>query len=158
MWIERRLISSRAFAALRTATAHRVLAVFWTKRKMSKTGRRGRERWDITNNDEITFTYREAKRMEISTTAFRNAVDELRDKGFLDIAEGGAGLYRSTNKYTLSNRWRNYGTPDYEPPRPRPKASVSIGFKKGNRHGRNCKKTDSTVTGQHGSTVTGQHG
>lgn len=159
IWIPARLIRSRAFRALRTPTAHVVLAAFWTKRQMAKVGRSGKRRWAIANNDEITFTYAEAKgKWGISASAFRTAVDELREKGFLDIAESGAGLYKSANRYTLSNRWMFYGTPDYQPPKSRPKGPMNRGFRKGNQHGRHCRKKISTVAGQHGSTVAGQHG
>ncbi len=125
---------------------------------MVKGGRSGKERWDITNNGEIEFTYIEAKeKYGISYGAFRNAIDELREKGFVDIAESGAGLYKSANKYSISDRWKWYGTPQYEKPKPRPKGPMNKGFKKGNKYGRNSKKKKSTVTGQHSSTVTGQH-
>ena len=159
VWIERRLIGSQAFRALRTATAHRVLAVFWHKRQMTEVRHGDRKGWVISNNDEITFTYREAQRDHgISTGAFRKAIDELRDKGFVDIAETGMGLYKCTNKYALNDRWRLYGTPDYQPPKPRPRGPVNKGFHRGNQHGRNCRKKKSTVVGQHGSTVVVQHG
>lgn len=159
IWIPKTLIQSRAFRALRTPTAHVVLAIFWTKRQMVQVGRRGKGQWAVANNDEIEFTYLEAdSKWGISASVFRNAIDELRNKGFLDIAESGAGLYKSKNKYTLSERWRRYGTPDYEPPKPRPKGPVNRGFKKGNRLGRNARRKISTVVGQHSSIVAGQHG
>ena len=159
VWVERRLIASEAYRALRTATAHRVLMIFFTKRQMTDVGHRGREKWVVTNNDEITFTYREAQvKYGISASVFRCAIDELRDKGFLDIAETGMGLYKCTNKYAVSNRWRLYGTGDYLPPKPRPRGPVNKGFHRGNQHGRNCRKKKSTVVGQHGSTVVVQHG
>ncbi len=143
IWIPKQLLKSSAFLALRTPTAHKVLAIFWTKRQMSQVGRRGKERWEVTNNGEIEFTYREAKtKYGILQGAFRDAIDELRDKGFLDIAESGAGLYKSANRYTMSERWRLYGTPDYEKPKPRPKGPMNKGFRKGNRCGRNCRKKD----------------
>ena len=158
IWIPKALIRSQAFRALRTPTAHLVLAAFWIKRQMVNVGRSGKKRWAIANNDEITFTYAEAKRKwGISANAFRNAIDELRAKGFLDIAESGAGLYKSTNKYRLSDRWRFYGTPDYEPPKPRPGGPMSRGFTRGNRLGRNCRKKKTTVAVQHSSTVAVQH-
>ena len=158
VWISVRVIRSPAFRALRTATAHVVLAAFWTKRQMVQVGRRGKKHWRVANNDEITFTYREARgKWGICDSTFRDAVDELRDKGFVDIAESGAGLYKSTNKYRLSERWRLYGTEGYEPPKPRPKGPINRGFKRGNQLGRNARKQKSTVAEQHGSTVEGQH-
>ncbi len=157
IWIPKQLFQSQAFRSLRTPTAHVVLAQFWTKRQMMKTGYR-RKQWEIANNGEITFTYREAKnKWGISASAFRTALDELRDKGFLDIARSGVGVHKATNEYTVSDRWKHYGTSDYEPPRSRPKGPINRGFRKGNQHGRNCHAKKTTVTGQHSPTVVGQH-
>ena len=141
IWIPWCLIESKAFLALKTATAHKVLAIFWTKRQMYSTGRSGKEQWDIANNGEIVFTYEDAKKLiSICKSTFRDAIDELRDKGFIDITESGAGLYKATNKYELSDRWKHYGTPEYKEPKPRPKGPINRGFQKGNQYGRNCKK------------------
>ena len=156
--IEQSLLKSRAFHALRRPASYRVLAIFWTKRQIGKVGRKGKREHVILNNGEITFTFREAKKKYgISESAFRDAIDELREKGFLDIVDSGAGLYRSANLYALSERWKLYGTPEYEPPKSRPKKPINKGFQKGNRYGRNCKKKISTVISQHSSTVIEQH-
>ncbi len=105
IWIERRLIESEAFRALKTATAHKVLAIFWTKRQFESVGRRGREQWNIRNNGEIEFTYKEAhKKHGISAGAFRDAIDELREKGFIDIAATGMGLHKVTTLYSIGDR------------------------------------------------------
>ncbi len=144
IWVERRLIESEAFRALKTATAHKVLATFWTKRQMAKIGRAGKRQWDIANNGEITFTYKEAKENYcISSGAFRDAIDELREKGFIDIAATGMGVHKVTTLYSISDRWKLYGMPEYEPPKPRPKKPINRGFQKGNQYGRNCRKRKS---------------
>ena len=157
-WIERALLKSQAYGSLRSPTAFAVLAIFWTKRQFAKVGRAGKRRWIVINNGEITFSYKEARtKLGISDSAFRNAIDELRNKGFLDIAETGMGLYKSCNLYRLSDRWKQYGTDKFEPPKLRPKGPGNQGFRLGNQHGRNCRKTESTVVAQHSSTVTGQH-
>jgi hypothetical protein len=160
IWVERGLIESKAFAALRTATTHRVLFIFYTKRQFEKTGRRGKEQWTIKNNGEITFTYKkEAKsKYGISESAFRLAIDELISKGFIDIAASGQGTHKVTTLYAISNRWREYGTPEYKKPQPRPKKPINRGFQRGNQFGRNCgQKKKSTVIEQHSSTVAEQH-
>jgi hypothetical protein len=139
--LEQRLLKSKAYRSLRTPTAYFVLGIFMTKRQPVKVGRAGKRQWDIVNNGEITFTYKEAKeKYGISYGAFRDAIDELRDKGFVDIAESGAGLYKSANLYAISDRWRLYGTQEYEEPKPRPKGPMNRGFQKGNQYGQNCKK------------------
>ncbi len=130
--------------ALRTATAHKVLVIFWTKRQMVEMGRRGKEQWLISNNGEIVFTYQEAKnKYGISFGAFRTALDELREKGFIDIAASGMGVHKVATFYSISNRWKDYGTDNYIPPKAHKKGPINRGFQKGNQLGRNCKKRKS---------------
>lgn len=156
IWVERCLIQSKAFQTL-TATAIKVLMIFLTKRQCERLGRRGKEQWTIKNNGEITFTYKEAEnKYRISGTAFRNAIHKLVEKGFIDIAATGMGVHKVTTFYSISDRWRLYGIPDYEEPKPRLKGPINRGFQKGNTFGRNCKKK-STVAEQHSSTVAAQH-
>ncbi len=144
IWIELGLLESKAFLALRTATAHKVLAIFWKKRQMVQVGRSGKEQWDIVNNGEIVFTYVEAEnKYGILPGAFRKAIDELMDKGFIDIAATGMGVHKVTTLYSISDRWRKYGTLEYKKPKPRPKGPINRGFQKGNRYGRNSRKKKS---------------
>ena len=85
IWFERALIESKAFQLLKTAAAHKVFAFFYTKRQCEPIGRKGKEGWNIKNNGQIVFTYQEARnRYGISYSTFRNAIDELIDKGFID--------------------------------------------------------------------------
>jgi hypothetical protein len=158
IWIERRMIESKAFLSL-SVTAVKVLMIFLTKRQCERVGRSGKKCWTIINNGEIVFTYKEAKsKYGISFSAFRNAIDELREKGFIDITASGQGTYKAANQYAISDRWRLYGMADYELPKPRPKRPINRGFKMGNQYGRNCpQKKKSTVEEQHSSTVAEQH-
>ncbi len=115
-----------------------------TKRQLVKVGRKGKEKWDICNNGEIEFTYIEAEdNYGISAGAFRDAIDELREKGFIDIAATGMGVHKVTTLYSISDRWKLYGLTEYEPPKPRPKKPINRGFQKGNQFGRNCRKRKS---------------
>ncbi len=140
--LEQRLLKSKAYRSLRTPTAYFVLGIFMTKRQLVKVGHAGKRQWDIANNGEIVFTYqKEAKEKYcISSGAFRDAINELRDKGFIDIAATGMGVHKVTTLYTISDRWWLYGTPEYEKPKPRPKGPINRGFQKGNQYGQHCKK------------------
>lgn len=141
---EQRLLKSKAFRSIKTPTAYFVLGIFMIKRQIGKVGRRGKERVVILNNGEIEFTYIEAKKKYgISYGAFRNAIDELREKGFIDIASTGKGVHKVKTLYSISDRWKLYGTPEYKPPKPRPKRPINRGFQKGNQFGRNCRKRKS---------------
>lgn len=147
--LEQRLLKSKAYRSLRTPTAYFVFGIFMTKRQLVKVGRRGKEQWDIANNGEIVFTYKEAKEKYcISSGAFRDAIDELRGKGFIDIAATGMGVHKVTTFYSISDRWKLYGTDGFVKPKPRPKGPINRGFQKGNKFGRNCReKKNPTVTG-----------
>ena len=158
VWVDRRLIASEAFNSLNTAAACQVLMIFLTKRQCAQLGRSGKEQWQITNNGRITFTYQEAERKHhISYGQFKRAIDQLTAKGFIDIVETGRGVYRAANLYSISDRWRYYGTEEYKNPKLPRKGSVNRGFQKGNRYGRNCPKKSPTVIDEHSTTVTDKH-
>ena len=131
---------SKAYKALKKPTAFYVLGIFWTKRQFIKQGRQGKKQWNIANNGEIIFTYDEAEeKYKIPRTTFRNTLDELIEKGFIDIAATGQGQHKVTTLYSISNRWRLYGTEKFEPAE-RPKSPKNMGFRKGNKYGRNSNK------------------
>ena len=142
IYLERRFIMSEAFRSLKTTSSYVALMVFMTKRQMEKARVGRRKGWIIKNNDEIVFTYDEAlKNYGISDAKFTKAIDELVDKGFIDIAGTGMGVHQVATFYTISERRKEYGTPNYVVKK-RPKGTINGGFKKGNQLGRNCKKKD----------------
>ena len=82
--------------------------------------------------------------MKIREREFRNSLDELIDKGFLDINHQGTGGRKGdVSTYSLGHRWRKWNTPEYQPtPNPR---------KKDTRQGRgwaawNARKKQSSMT------------
>jgi hypothetical protein len=86
----------------------------------------------ITNNGEIIFTYGEAKELGIKSpdTFFKVIRELVEDKGFIDVAESGHWYEKKPTKYSISQRWKRYGTSDYEKveiPRALPKGK---GFQK----------------------------
>lgn len=104
----------------------------------------------ILNNGEIVFTYEEAKRLYgIKPSRFRRAIDELVEKGFLDIAETGMGLYRMATHYAISDRWRWWGTDRFEQAK-RPEPSIrGCGFRKGNKLWQKARRKNSTAIRAH---------
>ena len=142
IWLERRLIVSEAFRALQTTSSYVVLMVFMSKRQMEVLKTAKRKEFVIANNGEIEFTYIEAKqKYGISDSKFTKAIDELIDKGFIDIAATGMGVHKVTTHYSISDRWKDYGTPDFVK-KERPKGTINRGFQKGNQYGRNCHKKE----------------
>ena len=108
IWIEREMILSPAFRKL-NGRAMEVLLLFLYRRQWSRPSRK--EKWYTTNNGEIVFPYKEAKkRFKIPKSSFARAIDNLIEYGFIDIAHLGGGLIGDCTKYSISNRWRNYDT------------------------------------------------
>lgn len=132
--LEPALIESDAFMDLSGKAAITCLIRFHQKAyKKKKDGRKkGYKNLVITNNGEIIFTYGEAQELGIKSTAtFYKVVRELvEDKGFIDMSVSGNWYHKEPNKFAISERWKRYGTPQYERieiPRQLPKG---IGFKK----------------------------
>ena len=103
----------------------------------------------IVNNGEIEFTYEEAKqKYGITASRFVRAIDELVEKGFLDIAETGMGVHKVKTLYAISDRWRDYGTPSFRQVK-RPERNIKCGFRKGNKLWQRAKKKKTTVIRAH---------
>lgn len=144
IYLEAELLSSDAFQSL-SRWALRVYLRFLTKRVMVKCKSKNRAvTHSIANNGEVIFCYSEAEKMGIPRREFRNTLDELIGKGFLDINHQGAGgRTKDVSTYFVGERWKKWNTPGYQPtPNPR---------KKDTRQGRgwaawNARKKQSSVT------------
>jgi hypothetical protein len=131
MYVSRRMVTSKAFLDLRTATACQVFMIFLSKCRMEKVqtrpGRNERE-WQIVNNGEIQFTYIEAEtKYGISAGKFTRAIDELIRVGLIDIAKTGMGLHKDVTLYAISDRWEKFGTAEFVVMK-RPKRKQQFGF------------------------------
>ena len=125
IWIEREMILSSAFHKL-NGRAMEVLLLFLYRRQWKQASRKGK--WYTTNNGEIVFPYKEAKkRFKIPKSSFARSIDSLIEYGFIDIAHLGGGLIGDCTKYSISNRWRNYDT-DRFVQKKRPKDTRGFGF------------------------------
>jgi len=81
-------------------------------------GHKKSNEWVIENNGDIVYPYSEAERKGIGRREFRNAIDELREKGLLDISHlGSGGRKGDMSRYFLCDRWKDYGTPEFQPPK-----------------------------------------
>jgi hypothetical protein len=104
-------LRSPAFLSL-TGKAPQVVCIFHTKKQMGKAGRLGHQHWVILNNGEIVFPYSEAsKKYGISTGQFERALSQAIERGFIDVAKPGG--MRTCTKYSISERWANYGAPSF---------------------------------------------
>ena len=142
MFTSRAMITSEAIRSLTTATACQVFLIFLTKCQWEELQIRPGSRdkaWFIVNNGQIQFTYLEAQeKWGISSGCFKRAIDEVVHVGLIDITHSGFGLRKDCTLYAISDRWRKFGTDEDEfEHAERPKRTEKLGFKKGNRHGRN---------------------
>ena len=72
--------------------------------------------WVIRNNGDIVYPYLEAEKKGIGRREFRNAIDELIEKGFIDIThQGSGGRARDMTTYFIDDRWKDYGTAMFRP-------------------------------------------
>ena len=120
IYLPREMVQSPAFRKL-NRTELFCLLDFYSKRIMKKTGRHsgnGRSPsgkvWIIENNGNIQFPYSEANAMGYSPDQFRNAIDGLQKKGFIDITHLGKGGRKpakgqgDATKYLIDDRWREF--------------------------------------------------
>ena len=144
MFVSRSVITSKAFLALRTATACQVYLLFLSKCRMEKVQARpmrSEKEWRITNNGEIQFTYLEAKKKwGILGGRFTRAIDDLMRVGLIDIAKTGCGLHKDVTLYAISDRWKKLDADDEFVKMKRPKRTQQYGFINKNKHGRNCTR------------------
>ncbi len=140
--LERALEKSEAWHDLKAANSIRVLIRFLSKCQWSRISKK--HDYYIRNNGEIEFTYGEANKMGMANSTFTRCLDELIAHGFIDIAKSGAGVHKLKTLYSISERWKKWGTDEFkENPRPtRPKQYKNIGFQPGHKHHPSSKKGD----------------
>lgn len=123
IYISKELLNSIAYRSL-SRCAFLVYQDFLAKRLMIKI-KRGKDKvWTIQNNGEIIYPYQEAEQRGFSRQQFRDAIDELQQKGLIDIAHTGKGGRKpakgstgDATRYWIDDRWINYGTENFKPAR-----------------------------------------
>jgi len=105
------IMESKAFRELSAADI-RVYLRLLQKRKWTKRGRK------ITYTDEpFGFPYSEATQaLGIGRSTFRRSIRRLHERGFIKVEhQGGSFEGKDYSRYSLSEDWRRYGTPDFKP-------------------------------------------
>lgn len=112
--IEHEMMESKAFRSLNGTTMW-ILLRFFQKRTWSETKIGGRKT-KIYEDGGLTFTYPEANYFGISDTTFLRSIRVLVQCGFLDVEHRGGtmGQGRDYSRFKLSDRWRKWGTADFE--------------------------------------------
>ncbi|MFA7347040.1 MAG: hypothetical protein WCZ86_04700 [Desulfurivibrionaceae bacterium] len=115
VYLEAELMNSDAFKSLSKWGMH-VYLRFLTKRVIAKEKHKSKsDSRRIVNNGKIVFCYSEAEKGGIPRREFRNGLDELIDKGFIDIDHQGAGgRSKDMSTYYVADRWMKWGKPDYQ--------------------------------------------
>jgi len=113
----RNMLKFPAYRSLSRA-ASLIYQDFLAKRIMKQIKRetpRDKEKvWVIENNGELVYSYSEAVENGFSRSTFRNGIDELQTKGFLDITHMGRGGRKPAKgtgdmtKYWIDDRWTDY--------------------------------------------------
>lgn len=71
--------------------------------------------WIIRNNGEIVFTYAEAMRKYgIHAPTHLNNLRRLHEVGFIDVSHYGGGMEGDCTRFSISQRWKRYGTPEFD--------------------------------------------
>jgi hypothetical protein len=114
VWIEPEMMESKVFRSL-SSKAMWVLLRFlqkitWEKRKMSGSA----TKLNIYEKGGLVFTYDEAIQFGISRSRFHYIIRELVEKGFIEIEHQGGCYGRDYSRYKLSDRWRTWGTPEFQ--------------------------------------------
>jgi DNA-binding PadR family transcriptional regulator len=110
-WIEWDMLDSAAFKKL-SAAGIRVLLRFLQKRSWQDYKVKGKKK-RVYDNKGLSFTYAEAAVLGIKNTSFYEAIKRLVEVGFIDLEYQGGCWGKDYSRYSISERWRNYGTEDF---------------------------------------------
>jgi len=116
LYLEKDLLKSKVFRSL-SKTGIVIYFDFRMKCRWQRPEKRERKRdkWTIINNGDIEYTYSEAEKKGTSRASFMRALDELIEKGFIDVTHpGSGGMKGDKSKYAISYRWRDWGTDNFE--------------------------------------------
>jgi len=105
------MIASVAFRELSAADVQ-VLLRLMQKRTFSK-----HKRKVIIADENLGFPYSEAiNALGIARSTFRRSIRRLHERGFITVAhEGGSFQGQDFSRYSLSEDWKQYGTPAFKP-------------------------------------------
>ena len=122
IYIYREMLESKAYRSL-SRVAMLLYQDFLARREMLPIKRNKEKVWVINNNGQLIYPYEDAIENGFTRDQFRNAIDELQQKGFIDITHQGKGGRKpakgtgDVSKYWIDDRWKNYGSEDFKPPR-----------------------------------------
>ncbi len=102
-FVERDLFESPAYFAL-SGVAPQMLIYFLGKRIFKKPNKNSKSR-TCENDDQLTFSYIELKKLGVTQPRGTRGFDELLAKGFITIKHQGGSCQKDQTVYALSNQW-----------------------------------------------------
>lgn len=109
------LLHSEAYKQLEYGPALKVLNWFHEKVRFTvDKKRRGKNRYLMVQEGEISFTYEEAALRGLTSQKFSRALKELHRFGFIDVKKPGSGLKGDFTIFTMSQRWRGFANSEYQ--------------------------------------------
>ena len=126
------MLHSEAYEKLDYTPALKVLNWFHEKVRVKKiSGRKGKIHYEPVDDGLFCFPYREAGYRGLTPQQFSKALKELHRLGFIDVLKPGSALKGDQTKFSLSDRWKAYGTPEFKQTEyPRSVRWVNFGFKR----------------------------
>lgn len=110
------LLHSKAYKQLNYGPAIKVLNWFHEKIRLKVDKRkRGKNRYQMVQDGEISFTYDEAALRGLTSQKFSRALKELHRFGFIDVKKPGSGLKGDFTIFIMSQRWRSFGNNEFRP-------------------------------------------
>jgi hypothetical protein len=110
--LDHEMLQSLVFSSL-SGTAMWVLLRLLQKRTWKPVGRGTRKKTEY-NTGGLVFTYGEAIASGISQSQFHTVMKKLVVVGFLDVEHQGGFVGQDYSRYSLSDRWRNYGKESFK--------------------------------------------
>jgi hypothetical protein len=107
------ILHSEALQQVKYCPTVKVFVWIYEKRKLFRTNKQGKKRFQEVR-EPFPFAYSEGRRRGLKDRQFGRAIRELVEKGFIDVIRLGSGLQGDPSLYYFSDRWRKYGTPDFE--------------------------------------------
>ena len=122
--INKEMIRSCAFRSL-TGFAKQLLLEIHTRLKVDKFKGNKRtgtsDRYIEKNNGEIEMSFKSIRRTcgnpnkKTSSDTIGSAFDQLCSHGFIEIAELGFAVKRTSHKIAITKNWKLWGTPEFKP-------------------------------------------
>lgn len=126
--VDRVMLLSEVFRGL-SSTAKNVLFDFLMMRKMVKQKSTRGSKTVCVNNGELQYCYDTALKKGIPKQTFKRAIDQLIERGFIDIAHHGSGGRKGDKSlYSVVENWRKWGTDEFTCKPRKKNTKEGIGF------------------------------